>query len=61
MLLDFWTLYYAKAREQGNGELIEDDDFDVDRIIEKLEEQARERDEPASTTVESMGSIDQYD
>jgi len=39
MLLDFWSLYYAKTREQGKGEIIEDDSFDLDRILADLDGQ----------------------
>ncbi len=40
MLLDAWAAYFEHARKSGNGELIEDDDFDLDAILADLAENA---------------------
>lgn len=37
MLLDAWAAYFEKARERGGGDLIEDDNFDLDAILQDLE------------------------
>lgn len=42
MLLDAWTAYFKRARDEGQGELIEDDDFDLEAILADLERKAEE-------------------
>ncbi len=37
MLLDAHASHFAQAMRDGKGELIEDDDFDLDQIIADLE------------------------
>lgn len=37
MLLDAYASYFANAKLEGKGELIEDDNFDLDQIIEDLD------------------------
>jgi hypothetical protein len=39
MLLDAWASYFAKAKADGQGDLIEDDDFDLSQILAELERQ----------------------
>lgn len=39
MLLDAWASYFAKAKAEGKGDLIEDDDFDLTQILADLERQ----------------------
>jgi hypothetical protein len=39
MLVDAWASYFAKAKQAGNGELIEDDSFDLNQILDDLERQ----------------------
>lgn len=40
MLLDAWAAYYDQARKAGKGELIEDDEFNLDAILKDLEQRA---------------------
>jgi len=44
MLTDAWAAYFDQARKSGQGDLIEDDDFDLDTILKDLE--ARDGDPP---------------
>jgi hypothetical protein len=39
MLLDAWASYFAQAKAAGKGDLIEDDDFDLNQILADLERQ----------------------
>jgi len=39
MLLDAWAAYFAQAKATGQGDLIEDDDFDLSQILADLERQ----------------------
>lgn len=40
MALDYWASYYTQARIAGKGDLIEDDDFDLNRILAEQDEKA---------------------
>jgi len=37
MLLDAWAAYYEKARIDGKGEILEDDEFDLNKILADLD------------------------
>lgn len=50
MLVDAWAAYFAQQKREGKGDLIEDESFDLDSILEDLDRKAAERDlEPAET------------
>jgi hypothetical protein len=40
MFMDAWAAYFETARKAGQGDLIEDDDFDLDAILKDLETKA---------------------
>ncbi|WP_295455306.1 hypothetical protein [uncultured Thiodictyon sp.] len=63
MLLDAWAAYFEHARRDGKGDLIEDDEFDLDAILTDLARQAQAQDdtvppddwEPAETWEPGQG------
>ena len=46
MFTDAWAAYFDQARKAGQGDLIEDDDFDLESVLKEAEARAEAASDP---------------